>query len=199
MMLAHISGKDGNNYCPGNHGLVPEKVVAPAPTSVNINNVSTDSQKLEVTWAWESSVLESMKSEDTSATLEDLALRFAGSWSTKKAWAKELRIELLARDEASEWNPSWGSRPNLVVSVIHNDGIDPFASGIHIQLPTTEELSAAVTNGRKVKLKNGKVHVRVRITSISQFGLLGRSRNSNGIDIPIESSAESAKDAGMTV
>ena len=199
MMLSSISGKDGNKVIL--YGGVPACLVAPAPSNVNINTVPTDSRKLEVTWVWDSSVLESMKSEAASAQPGELPLPLQSEMmeasSRKQMWAKELRIELLARDEASEWNPSWGPRTDVVVSVIHNDGVDPFASSIQIQLPTNADLSAAATDGHKVKLKNGKVHVKVRITSINKSGLLGTAETSNGIDIPIELSAEAAKDTGI--
>ena len=189
MMLASISGKDGNQYYPGTHGLVRGHIVAPAPATVKIGIVSTDDQKLQVNWTWESSALESMKSEVASAKPVELPLEMNGSWAGKQAVAKELRVTLLVRDEASEWKSSWGPRTDVVACVVHNDGVDPFASGIEIKLPPPEELSAAATEGHKVKLKNGKVFVKVRITSISQFGLVGRSLDSTPIAIQVEPSS----------
>ena len=49
------------------------------------------------------------------------------------------------------------------------------------------------------KLKNGKVHVKVRITGISQFGLLGRYKTSEGVDIAISSEAPAPAESSCKV
>ena len=89
MMLARISGKDGNLYFPGGHGMVPGHIVAPAPATVKIGVVSTDSQKLQVSWTWESSALENMKSEVASAKPVELPLEMDGSCARKQAVANQ--------------------------------------------------------------------------------------------------------------
>ena len=203
MMLSRISGKNGNIYYPGGHGPVPSNIEPPAPKVTTIKK--NGGNQLQVNWTWETSVLETMKAEAASGTSvvppkhsdDHLHLSDKEAWKTSTAWTKELRIELLVRDEASEWKSSWGPRMDVVACVIHNDGVDPFASGIQIQLPTTDELVAAATKGNKGKLKKGKVHVKVRLTCISQFGLVGRYQDSNGVDIAISSDA--AAESSCTV
>ena len=203
MMLARISGKNGNVYYPGGHGPPPSNIQPPVPKAITIKQIGDN--QLQVNWTWVTSVLETMKAEAASGASvvpprhrdERPRLSEKEPWKTTKAWTKELRMELLVRDEASEWNASWGPRMDIVACVIHNDGVDPFASGIQIQLPTTAELVAAATKGNEVKLKEGKVHVKVRLTGISQFGLVGRYRDSNGVDIAIGS--EAAAESSCTV
>ena len=64
MMLAEISGKNGNIYYPGGHGPVPSNIEPPVPKATTIKKIGDN--QLQVNWTWETSVLETIKSEAAS-------------------------------------------------------------------------------------------------------------------------------------